>query len=111
MINREPIWWDRYGVPRYAPFRPGGSGRECVLVLARARGGPEYQQLICGYTEQFERAELLSRRRWIPVGDPPAGLHAENGDVSAEAIRVLEYWRRETPLRVWQPEFEIELID
>lgn len=113
LINREPIWWDRNDVPRYVPFRPGGSSRECVLVLARARGGPEYLQLICGYTEQFERAEQIIRRQFLPVGEPPAGLHAKNGDVSAEGIKVLEYWRRETPLQQWQrlPEFEIDLID
>ena len=118
LTSRKPIWWDAHDVPRYAPFHPGigahGRPNECLLVLARARGGPDYLQLMCGYTAQFERAEQLTRSKSLPMGEPPAGLHAENGDISAEPVKVLEYWRRDQdPFSKWQrlPEFEIDLID
>lgn len=93
LTNRKPMWWDAHDVPRFAPFQPGigthGRPTECVLVLARARGGPEYLLLMCGYTPQFERAEQLTRSKSLPMGEPPAGLHTENGDLGAQPIKVL----------------------
>ncbi|RVD66044.1 hypothetical protein [Mesorhizobium sp. M7A.F.Ca.ET.027.03.2.1] len=118
LTDSKPIWWDVHDVPRFAPFRPGmgayGRPTECLLVLARARGGPEYLQLICGHTAQFERADHLTRSKTLAMGEPPAGLHAENGDLSVEPVKVLEYWRRDpNPFAKWQrlPEFEIDLVD
>ena len=104
----EPIWWDsEAAIPRYCRFHPDELNniyaREAALILIECQG--------CGHqfkiSEDWERmdeilrgrkslSELIKEGWFLGYSDPPNIRCCSAGPtMSADSIRVLEFWKKE----------------
>ena len=104
----EPIWWDsEAAIPRYCEFHPDELNniyaREAALILIECQG--------CGHqfkiSEDWERmdeilrgrkslSELIKEGWFLGYSDPPNIRCCPAGpSMSADSIRVLEFWKKE----------------
>jgi hypothetical protein len=116
-IATPPLWWHG-DVPRYVPFHPRWvsiHATEVAYIKSRCQVcGQEYNSVVEGFTDIYERAESITGNASLPGWDPPLALsHCEYAFTSSVPIVVLEYWRRtrSDPQWVRLQEFEIALRD
>ena len=116
--DREPLWHDVNGVPRFMPHHPRLApniyARECALVQIAC------QDCRCRMPVQItaNRLDKMTLRERIvsgaiDYGDPPyhlndAGEYGHCGcTMTSDALAVLEFWRRSDGEWMRDPEVEI----
>jgi hypothetical protein len=108
-IPEPPLWWDDWGVPRYAPFHPmhasDTSSKEVALILVICQCcRHEFPVLV---TEHMQRGWDSILRFGDPkprdlsdaildgsidYGDPPNACCVHGASMDSIPQRVLEYW-------------------
>ena len=116
LINREPTWFDEYGVPRYAPFGP----RLCANIYVDEAALVEVACQSCGrlfhvaHSAQRRHGNVAAaiRARELDYGDPPnVGCCLAGATMNSVPHRVIEYWARSSVM-VWSrdPALEVEIM-
>jgi len=124
-IDKDPLWWDEVGVPRYCDFSPQErhstySGQEVVLFEIACQGcGHRFQVCMSygPYDTMFSPFSIPSlsqqvRNGTLHYGDPPnIGCCPAGPTMNCFDIRVLEFWGRDSAIADFErrPELEIEL--
>jgi hypothetical protein len=123
--GKPPLWWDRNGTPRFAPFRPelcpNIYAKEVALLLIEC-GGCQKRFHVEVHSHQYtERllstamAEMAAPNQTLEppdYGDPPRHECQSAGEtMHADTIQVLEFWEQSRTTGNWQrrPDLEIAL--
>jgi len=125
LTDAEPLWFDRNGVPRYAPVHPSLLGvydrfailaeiqcQSCGKRLLIGEGKPKHSlDLVHGEPEFVEHGvEHLARHFFF--GDPPRHDCPGAGEtMGCIERRIVEVWERENFEWVRHPELEITLYN
>ncbi len=92
--NKEPLWYDNNGCPRFAPFRPElcPSIYSSVVALLRISCQECHEEfLVEMHSELYGRDIPVSKWHY---GDPPA--HGCVGDtMNCDDVEVVEFWVQE----------------
>jgi hypothetical protein len=109
ITDKEPLWYDENGCPRFMPFSPelcpNIYADECILLLIRCqdchkdfkaqmsyyglRGGQSFQERVWRFMKDGHKPMFSP----LHYGDPP--IHGCVGDTeNCEDIKILEFWIR-----------------
>lgn len=123
LTDAQPLWFDRNGVPRYAPFHPSMLGvydrfavlaeiecQSCGERFAIGEGRPKHViHMVRGEPEIIEQ-DLEKMARSFVYGDPPRHDCPGGGEtMSCVERRIVEAWARVDLEWVRHPEHEIGL--
>lgn len=121
LTDKEPLWYDQNGVPRYCEFHPKLIfADEVILVhIACQACGKRFKVEMHWWqasgkqsiSEAIDNGEL----GYLHYGDPPRhkDRNCAAGDtMNCDSIRIIEFWRRDKDLE-WKriSEYEIEWSD
>ena len=110
LTEREPVWWDEHGVPRYERFRPDLCpdiyANEAVLYrvtcqncgkawdVAETRGPLDMVLDIAKSPHIWSLRQLIEAKQ-LDYGDPPnTGCCGAGPSMNSEPRCVIEYWSR-----------------
>lgn len=114
-IPDPPKWWDEHAVPRYCDFGPDEvaniyAGEVCLLQIACQECGTLYEvamsssnmDIVMGGMQLSDAVRLseTSDLRAVHYGDPPRGCPGRcsaGATMNSVPIKVLEFWRKQTP--------------
>lgn len=128
LTEKEPLWHDEHGVPRFAPFAPelvsDIYAEEVALLDLQCQSCGRHMQCAVSWSQLSaiadrqdpEKATLARRLRsgMADYGDPPCWHKGESqcsgSTMTAIEYRVLQFWRRDkTTNWVRVTELEIDL--
>lgn len=106
-VNKDPLWWDENGTPRFAPFEPRMVpdiyAREAILMLIHCQNCETEFEVsltsgIDGYVFLGTMFPLADRIKsgTVHYGDPPNTNCCPVGpSMNSVPVKVLQYWRRD----------------
>ena len=126
LTDREPMWYDSNGTPRYAPFHPDLCpniyAREVVLVKIQCQAcSKPFLVEMHWHPFRSERpsiSDALDKGNlgYLEYGDPPRHGHEPDGNIScyagdtmlSEEVEIVEFWQQK---RKWKrrKKYEISL--
>ena len=118
-IPEQPAWWDEHGVPRYGAFTPdavASSALEIILLRIACQSCARRFDVCLTWSprDRHDGVPALAERSpngRVEYGDPPNVECCPVGpDMSREALRVLEFWRRAAGRWERVPALEIDVV-
>ncbi len=122
LTDKEPMWYDSNGTPRYAPFHPDLCpniyAKEVVLleIQCQACAKPFLVEMHWHPFRSVSEALDAGNLGYIEYGDPPRHGYRRDGSISccagdtmlSEKVKIVEFWQQR---RKWKrlKKYEVSL--